>query len=73
MAVRVANRVGKDDTVADLAKIRCLKVEQVLAWFKKYGIEAGPDDRLAEVAKRSGYPIYDLYQIARGREPVLRR
>ena len=68
-----AYRVWKDDTVADLAKIRRLKVEQVLARFEKYGIEAAPDDKLAEVAKRSGYPVYDLYLIARGREPALRR
>ena len=68
-----AYQAWKDETVADLAKMRRLKVEQVLARFKKYGIEASPEEKLSEVARRSGYPVYDLYQIARGREPALKR
>ncbi len=68
-----AYQVWKDETVADLAKMRRLKVEQVLDRFKKYGIEASPEEKLSEVARRSGYPVYDLYQIARGREPAIKR
>ncbi len=68
-----AYQAWRDETVRDLAKMRRLRVEQVLARFRKYGIEAAPEEKLAEVAQRSGYPIYDLYLIARGREPVIRR
>ena len=65
-----AYQAWKDDTVKDIAELRRLKVEDVLKRFEKYGIQASPEDKLIDVSKRSGYPIYDLYQIARGRRPV---
>lgn len=66
-----AHRLG-GETVAELAKLLHASPEKVLARWARYGVKAAPGDRLAEVSRKSSYPVYDLYQIARGRKPVLR-
>lgn len=68
-----AYRVLGGETVAELAKQRRQPLERVLSRFEKYHVDASGEETLAEVAKRSGYTVYDLYQIARGRSPVTQR